>query len=172
LEQFILFHSKNLEFREINPRTDNLENYLSWLRNPDSNPYIQGTDSDFDLETLIDYVESKNAAENCSLWGIYLRQDLRHIGNIKFEPIQPDNGIVWVGLLIGEMEFRGKGLGSEALSTAIRYFSEVTGIRIFYLGVDTRNLPAVKLYERQGFTFDKEKSLFYGKSVMSKILRA
>jgi ribosomal-protein-alanine N-acetyltransferase len=169
LEDFILFQSKRLEFREIDPLFDNLENYLSWLRDPISNPFIVSTNKDLKLEDLIAYVNTKNAAKNCVLWGIYLRQDLSHIGNIKFEPIQLDLGLAWVGLLIGQVELRGKGLGSEALSIATSYFSEITGIRNFRLGVDPGNLSAIKVYKNQGFSFDEEESLLHGKSIMSKI---
>jgi RimJ/RimL family protein N-acetyltransferase len=166
-----MFQSNNLEFRTINPSVDSLENYLSWLRDPLSNPYIIGTDRDFKLDSLIEYVNEKNESKDCALWGIYSRPDLIHIGNIKFEPIQPELGLAWVGILIGEVDFRGKGLGYEALSESISYFSNVSSIRKFYLGVDPQNLPAVKLYESLGFAFDQEESLIRGKSIMYKIHR-
>lgn len=171
MEAFILFQSKNLEFKEINPDTDNLDNYLSWLRNPYSNPYIQGTDSDFNLESLIQYIKSKNADKNCALWGIYMRGDLIHIGNIKFEPIQHEKGLACVGILIGEPDYRRKGFGSEALSSAITFFSDAFKIPKIYLGVDLKNLPAIAMYKSQGFIYDPELSSFYRKNIMSKILK-
>lgn len=162
-----MFTSKNLVFREIDPSVDNLDNYLSWLRDPVSNPYIYGTDSDFTRERLVSYINLKNSTEKCVLWGIYTRQKYTHVGNIKFEPIQQEDGLACVGILIGDSAFRGKGIGSEALHTAIAYFSETFKIPKIYLGVDQDNLPAIALYKKQGFSPDRELSNLYKKYIMS-----
>ncbi len=167
-----MFKSENLEFREIDPLTDNLENYLNWIRDPISNPYIQGANINMTLESLVDYVRKKNSAEDCVLWGIYHRQNLNHIGNIKFEPIRSDLGLACVGILIGETDYRGRGYGSEAFGSALAFFSENFGIPNFYLGVDPKNIAAVAMYENQGFSFNQEMSLLHRKNIMTKFYRS
>jgi ribosomal-protein-alanine N-acetyltransferase len=166
-KESVLLQSKNLVFREIDPLVDNLNNYLSWMRDPVSNPYIHGTDPEYTLSRLVSYVTAKNLSEECVLWGIYSRQNGIHIGNIKFEPIQYKNGLACVGILIGESTFRGKGIGSEALSYAISFFSDSFKIPKIYLGVDQNNIPAIALYKKQGFSSDRELSNLYKKNIMS-----
>lgn len=162
-----MLQSKNLVFREIDPLVDNLDNYLSWMRDPVSNPYIHGTDPNYTLSRLVNYITVKNVSEECILWGIYSRQSGIHIGNIKFEPIQYEAGLACVGILIGEPAFRGKGIGSEVLSYTISFFSDSFKIPKIYLGVDQENIPAIALYKKQGFRSDKKLTKLYGKNIMS-----
>ena len=161
-----MFQSKNLEFREIDTVTDNLQNYLGWIKDPISNPFIQGANSNMTLERLVDYVNKKNSAQDCVLWGIYHQQN--HIGNIKFEPIRPELDLACIGILIGETTFRGQGYGSEAFGAALTFFSENYGITNFYLGVDPNNIAAVEMYKKQGFSFNREMSLLHGHNIMTK----
>jgi RimJ/RimL family protein N-acetyltransferase len=48
-------------------------------------------------------------------------------------------------------EVRGRGVGAEIVSYALLYASSVLGTRQVNLGVNTKNIVAVALYEKLGF---------------------
>ena len=79
--------SKRLLMKPLNPNIDNLDEYLSWMKNRSDNPFIQGVNERMSLESLIQFIDQKNFREDALLLGIFLREDKKHIGNLKFEPI-------------------------------------------------------------------------------------
>ena len=64
------------------------EEYCSWLSNPETSNFIIYTRQDnvvLDLElNLKKYVQEKYENENVLFLGIFLKDSLLHIGNIKF----------------------------------------------------------------------------------------
>ena len=143
--------TKRLTLRCLDVDIDNLDSYLSWMRNIKLTPFISGVRADFTREDLISYVLEKNNSNNALLLGIFTKDSPRHIGNIKLEPlIIGQEGCI--GILIGEEEMRGKSIGFEAIKALIQFSSSVYGLRNIYLGVDPKNLAAVQLYKKLGFT--------------------
>ena len=75
----------------------------------------------------------------------------RIIGIVGFDEIIWSNGTAVVFIGIGEVEFKGKGFGKEALMLILDYgFNEFNFYKI-QLSVLQYNLPAIKLYEGAGF---------------------
>lgn len=56
-----------------------------------------------------------------------------------------------MGILIGESQYRGKGVTIEVLGASGRWLREQRGIREIVLGVSPENLPAIRAYEKAGF---------------------
>lgn len=59
-----------------------------------------------------------------------------------------------MGLLIGEKELRGKGFGTEALSTWIKVLFEECGVHRIWLETWAMNIPAVHCAQHCGFTVE------------------
>jgi [ribosomal protein S5]-alanine N-acetyltransferase len=147
--------TKRFILRSIHPEIDNFENYLKWMRDEASNPYIQSVNYNMTIEELCEYVSRKNESNDALLFGIFLSDTFKHIGNIKLEPIQPQEEAI-LGILIGEQEWRGKGVGFEVISRVIEYSFDELKLNRIKLGVDLSNLAAVKLYEKLGFEPEKK----------------
>lgn len=143
--------SKRLLMKPLNPNIDNLDEYLSWMKNRSDNPFIQGVNERMSLESLIQFIDQKNFREDALLLGIFLREDKKHIGNLKFEPIDFLNSSAWLGILIGNIQSRGRGFAFEAINHAIQVLNVDFGIRDFFLGVDIENQHALKTYISLGF---------------------
>lgn len=142
--------TERLFLRSLDPQVDNFVNYLSWMRDIEANLYIKSASEETTLEDLRSYVKFHNDAENSLLLGVFLKSGFEHIGNIKLEPIVQGHEAT-LGILIGEEEWRGKGIGFEVISRVIKYsFGELKLHRI-QLGVDFNNIAAVRLYEKLGF---------------------
>lgn len=143
--------SKRLLMKPLNPNIDNLDEYLSWMKNRSDNPFIQGVNERMSLESLIQFIDQKNFREDALLLGIFLREDKKHIGNLKFEPIDFLNSSAWLGILIGNIQSRGRGFAFEAINHATQVLNVDFGIRDFFLGVDIENQQALKTYISLGF---------------------
>lgn len=77
--------------------------------------------------------------------GIFERATQRHIGNIKFEPVDRQAGYAVFGILIGDADFRGKGVVAEVIA-ASSVWLKWQGLREIVLGVDMDNEPAIRAY--------------------------
>lgn len=127
-----------------------LNDYLSWVRDSKSNPFIAGVREDYSISQLESYIEEKTNNPNVRFWGIYTKSR-RLIGTIKLEPIDFAEKTAWLGMLIGSPEFRGRGHGGEAMLQVLIYAREVLHLKKVLLGVDGRNTAALSLYTKFNF---------------------
>jgi ribosomal-protein-alanine N-acetyltransferase len=137
--------------RPIDSNQDDLSGYLSWMQDEKSNPFIQSVRNDYSLSELIEYIQKKNSSPNVMLLGIFCAENGKHIGNLKFEPILFTDRRAVLGLLIGDPEFRGIGVGTEILPYVFSKLCDEYGIELVELGVDSDNKAALALYKKMGF---------------------
>ncbi len=141
----------SFDLRWLNPVVDNLSNYLNWMRDVDSNPYIHSVRSDYNLEDLVEFINRNNESRDSILMGIFPTKSEYHIGNLKFELVASHEKKAVMGMLIGDLLYRGTGVGSEILPFVFDELQEFYGIQIIELGVDSSNEAAIGLYRKVGF---------------------
>ena len=56
-----------------------------------------------------------------------------------------------MGILIGDPDFRGKGVAAEVVFASAKWLKEHRSIRQILLGVNIENLPAIQAYKKIGF---------------------
>jgi len=152
--------------RNLIPDQDGFENYLSWMRNEVSNPFIEGVSEQTTLQDLQEYTKLKNESPKAILLGIFVKNKPIHIGNLKLEPLIRGSDTT-LGILIGEESWRGKGVGHEVLQKIIEFSFNELGLSQIRLGVDKRNIPAYKLYLKLGFiSIDDETKKSLGTSMI------
>lgn len=127
--------------------------YASWLNDPVVNQYLETRS--VTLKDLRDFIESKNTSPTALLLGIFCEKTGRHIGNVKLEPINQQKKTATMGLLIGDKAYWGKGIGTEVVNLVTDYAFDVLGIKEMNLGVIPENRPAIRVYEKCGFTIDR-----------------
>lgn len=146
------FNSLNFTYATLTHDNTVFSNYLSWMRDYKANKYIEGARSDFSLEELHKYIEEKNMSNQALLLGVFSLVEKKHIGNIKFEPIDEVEKLAWIGILIGESDYKGKGHSSEILVETMHRVNYIYGIQRFLLGVDQSNEFARRAYQKIGFS--------------------
>jgi ribosomal-protein-alanine N-acetyltransferase len=146
----IKIESPRFTIRRLNAEIDDLSNYLSWIKDRKSNPYISGINEKANLNDIRKYISEKNSDSNAILLGIFSKTELLHIGNIKFEPIFM-NDSASVGILIGETNWRGVGAGFEVMTHVFDFFFSEFNLKKLELGVHPSNIQALKLYKKLGF---------------------
>jgi RimJ/RimL family protein N-acetyltransferase len=92
-----------------------------------------------------------NATPDSLLCGIFLREDLRHIGNIKIGPVETRHARSEIGYLIGDREAWGQGYASEAISEICRYGFEELELAKITAGVYENNTSSAKALLKAGF---------------------
>ncbi len=153
----VKIEGKKVFLRKIDPAIDDLDVYLGWLRDTETNNFIISARRDYSREQLIGYVNQKNFALNTVFLGIFTTGVQRFIGTIKLEPIDFDEQSAWLGMLIGSKSDHGQGFGFEALELMLKFANDELGLKEIYLGVDSNNLVARNLYLKSGFKFDLAK---------------
>jgi RimJ/RimL family protein N-acetyltransferase len=140
----------SVQIFEITRENVDLGIYISWLRNAKDNEFIEGARADYSFSELQTYIESKVNRPNVRFWGISL-DSKKFIGTIKLEPIDWDDKVAWLGMMIGDSSERGKGYGYQALKLVLDYAAEVLLLRGVFLGVHKNNIPALSIYSKSGF---------------------
>jgi [ribosomal protein S5]-alanine N-acetyltransferase len=142
--------SFGVTIRDLNETKVDLDTYLGWLRDEDNNPFIESVRADYSFSELTDYLKSKLGSSSVRFWGIFTEFD-EFIGTVKLDPIDFVQGKAWLGIMIGDVSQRGKGYGRMVLQQVAQYASENLKLKELILGVHKNNLPALRLYIKQGF---------------------
>ena len=74
-----------------------------------------------------------------------------HIGNIGLHRIDWKNRVATLGIVIGEKAYWGRGYGTEAVRTMLRYAFHELGLNRVELETYSFNPRAQRCYERAGF---------------------
>jgi ribosomal-protein-alanine N-acetyltransferase len=135
----------------INTDLIDLQNYLSWLSNHESNPFILATSEKWNSKKLKSFIQAQNDSKDTALIGIFDQSTRRHVGNIKYENVYLGSLTCSFGILIGESDYRGRGIGAAVISETMKHFSVQFNISEFSLGVDKDNGRAIKTYSNLGF---------------------
>jgi aryl-alcohol dehydrogenase-like predicted oxidoreductase/RimJ/RimL family protein N-acetyltransferase len=144
--------------------TDVSEEYLSWIRDQNSNRFIKTADPNCDLSSLRSYVAQREHKSDVVFFGIFVRATNQHIGNIKFEPIDSLGGSATMGILIGNRGWRGKSVAAEVLEGCAQWLFEEYGVTKIMLGVDPKNNAGIRAYLKAGFRVDHGRGVAEGGS--------
>ena len=90
-----------------------------------------------------------------------LSDDGNVCGHFIFRKADCENNSIHMGFIIISPDMRGKGLGKQMLSQALRYAFEIFGAKTVTLGVFANNPSALGCYKAAGFAeTDTEKECF------------
>ena len=141
-----IVYLKPITLNEVN------EKYLSWLQDVE---VMQGiATSGYTLDSLKKYVTDRIDSPQVAFFGIFDSKTSEHIGNVKLDFHDVKANVSELGLLIGNKNYWGRGIGYEACNLAISYGFEKMNLRKIYLAVYENNLNAKKLYEKLGFILE------------------
>lgn len=152
-DQVSSFKSKRLSFRFLTVN-DVSNKYIKWLNDPQVNQYLEFNGTPFNLDNLYKFVKCAEEDPNIFLFGIFDIDSDLHIGNIKFhyESVRHKRGSI--GLLIGEKQYWGKGLATEAIRRIAEYSFEFTDVEKIYAGASSSNHASIKAFQNAGFSLD------------------
>ncbi len=121
------FQSERLILRELEA-SDCSADYVGWLADPEINRFLETRFSPQNEASVIAFIEGVRSRSDEFLFGMFLREGGRHIGNIKVGPIKPHHRLADVSLLVGARDCWGRGYAAEAIAAVSRYAFEELGV--------------------------------------------
>ncbi len=123
---------------------------VKWLNNPLANRYIGDT---LGVKTTLKQQEEWFAdyRKNRSKRFFTITWDKAPVGFMGLSRISPINHNADLFIIIGEDDFRGKGLGRQAMLWLMRYAFDTLRLHKLNLGVLEKNAHALALYQGLGF---------------------
>ena len=129
--------------------------YLEWINGSDKSQYINYTNQNRTVDEVSTFVTERVNSDTVLFLGIFVRESGEHIGNIKYEPIDFEEHQATMGILIGEENWRGRGVATEVINKSAIWLQENLTINKILLGVDVGNIGAIRAYEKSGFKENK-----------------
>lgn len=164
MEKFYPFLvGERIYLREVRPSDVN-ENYYRWMNNPTITDFLESRFYPNSIEKLKEYVEGKLTDTNNIFLAIVLKENNRHIGNIKLGPINWNHRFGDIGIIIGENDCQGKGLATEAIMLLSKHAFETLNLHKITAGAYDSNIGSVKAFQKAGFEVEgKRKGYFFSK---------
>lgn len=128
--------------------------YVGWLNDPVVNQFLEVRFGTHTVTSTREFVVNVNASSDTLLLGIFKRDSLQHIGNIKLGPINSHHLRADIGLMIGDRSEWGKGYASEAIAGIVRHAFFSIGLRKVCAGCYSANIGSLKAFEKVGFSVE------------------
>lgn len=125
---------------------------MLWENDP-KNWRVTDTEVPFSLHGIMQLIEQQQHIRSTGQlrFMICLKEDGHAIGTIDLYDADFKNRRAAVGILIGEVNERGKGSATEALELLVEYAREVLDLHNVYCSVQADNSASLKLFEKAGF---------------------
>lgn len=126
--------------------------YLGWLHDPRVTRFSNQRFRQHSIDSARAYLGSFVGTDNLFL-SIRSHDGQRALGTMTAYVARPHR-TVDVGILVGETEFWGRGVGQDAWSTLVNWLLEVALIRKVTAGAVAANIGMVKVMTRSAMTLE------------------
>ena len=126
--------------------------YPSWLNDCEVNQYLE---TRFDVQTVAkteDFIREQNSRSDVLFLAICLKENDKHIGNIKLGPINYHHRTADVGYMLGDKGSWGKGLMTEAIRLVLDFGFRSLDLAKISAGAYKENIGSQRCLEKCGFT--------------------
>jgi len=143
-------NTERLVLREL-ASDDVTEKYASWLNNPEINQYLESRFLEYQLGDIVGYIEKLDKDPSSLLFGIFIKENMDHIGNIKLNLGNLYHKRADIGIMIGDRDQWGNGYATEAITAVTQYGFEVLGLKKITAGCYESNIGSKNAFEKVGF---------------------
>jgi len=125
--------------------------YVDWMNDEKAMQFLESRFKKYNLDDIKKYVEQTNDGINNFMFGIFLKENDEHIGNIKIGGIDHIHRFANVGVLIGNKEMWGKGYGTEAIKLATEYAFNELDLHKLIAGIYSNNTGSYNAFMKAGY---------------------
>jgi ribosomal-protein-alanine N-acetyltransferase len=127
-------------------------NWLHWFNDPEVTRHmLRGTFPATIESNAAFYNDVVVGSENNLVLAIVANDDDVHVGNVGLHRIDWQNRYAEFGIVIGERDFHGQGIGTEATRLICGHGFDRLNLHRIWLGVFAEHAAAIRMYERVGF---------------------
>ena len=127
------------------------DNYVKWMRDEETVRFLESRWKTYTLENLKEYVKKINESHADSLFGIFLRENNEHIGNVKVGDMDQVHQNGNVGIMIGDKNSWGKGCAKESIQLVTKYAFEELNLNKLIAGISADNIGCYKAFINAGY---------------------
>jgi len=149
--------------RELSEEDINAE-YLSWFKDSKVTEFLNARN--LTKNDVLEYIKIGKESRTYFMHAICDVETDKHIGNLKIGPIDIDNKTSDLVTLIGNVNFWGKGLATEAIELGNILAFDKYDVRKLTGGICSNNIGSIKCYTRAGWIIEgtlKEHYIVEGK---------
>ena len=138
------------------------DRYIGWLNDPEVNRFLEVRFVHQTHETVLEFVRSFYGDSEKYIWEIYPNDSAEPVGTTTLYDIKRNHGTGEIGLMIGEMEYRGKGASNEAMELVLEFAFVTLKLRRATGGSISLNHSMNFTFKRLGFTCEgKQRAAWY-----------
>lgn len=128
--------------------------YVQWLNDPVVNRFLESRFATHGIDDTRDFVAKQLADPGTLFLGVRSLELGRHVGNVKMSPINRTHGLGEIGIMIGDREAWGRGIGTDALNVIADIARDEIGLRKLTAGCYASNAGSVSAFRKAGFTIE------------------
>lgn len=146
-------YGESIVLRAISSKDTKL--LLDLINDPDTERMLGGCSFPVSCEEQERWISNQSAREDI-LRCIVANQDneITGLGTVILSDIDRKNGVAQVHIKMAKDIGRGKGYGTDALQTIVKYAFDEMRLNCVYANVLDYNIPSRKLFEKCGFNKD------------------
>lgn len=129
--------------------------YLAWMKDAETAKFIQKAKQNISLNDLNLFVNKMIDSNFDYFFAILSKKNSKHIGNVRLGPIDFKAMRSNFGILIGNKNFHGIGIGTEVLNLIKKFSFKYLKLKKIVFPVVQKNIPAMNLYKKNGFVLKK-----------------
>lgn len=157
-----MINSNNISLRAFEKK--DIANKVNWINDSRNNQFLH-YDIPLNKEKTLQWYKNKN---NRFRYDCVIEVNNKPVGVIGLLNIDQLNHKAEYYITIGDVDFKGKGVATQATHLILKYAFKVLNLNKVYLNVDADNIPAVNFYKKFGFVqegYFKEDLYFKGKLI-------
>ncbi len=131
--------------------------YFNWLDDLSLDIYTERSYFPNNLKSYRSYYEHTCENSDILLLGIYDNQSGKHIGNISFQHINWINRNASINYMLGDKEFTGKGITTQACLMLMYYGFNKLNFERIWAGVSEAHLASQRVLQKVGLVEEGKK---------------
>ena len=144
-----MIEGRLVELRAV--EREDLPRYVNWLNDPEVIHYF-GRLGPMSLVEEEQWFEDQLKQSNVRNFSVYYQGE--HVGGAGYCRIDSRARNAEIGLFIGRKDLWDEGLGTDVMTTLVRFGFEQMNLHRIYLRAYEENTRGIKCYEKAGFKYE------------------
>jgi len=125
--------------------------YFDWLNDQEVTRWMQQGVFPNSQELMEIFYKNQSISQTDIVFAIVLSDADTHVGNIRLHEIHQVFRSGMISLIIGEKDYWGKGLGTEAIELLAGHAFKRLNLNRLHAGTAEPNVGCIRAYEKAGF---------------------
>ncbi|NEX94388.1 GNAT family protein [Caulobacter sp. 17J65-9] len=134
--------------------TDVGDSYVRWMNDSSTNRFMETRFSTHTREAIEAFVAAKRESPHEYLFGLFMVEDERHVGNLKIGPVNKHHGTADISYFLGEAGLRGRGVATEAVGIGCFIAFQTLEMQKLCAGIYAPNVESGRVLEKNGFVVE------------------